>query len=512
MSLLSGFNVTLPQVSLLGQAAMAAFAGRPIPTGWTVVTPQQLGVPSEYWDGNYFTNNGASAIVLQQGSTWIVAFRGTDGFEDVLRYPELVFGTYINHFEPLLNAIAANAPEGASYYFTGASLGGGAVNQLANIAGSQYAGEFASATFVAFASPNISTASGILNVGFENDPIYRELNFYADSSSSLDNLVLATSEYMQGNYNGLNPPDDYAHDAGSGFDAFARLQASQFSNQMSPDSVVIFDTFSGTVQDISPGRENTGVFYLGESVADVIVGRNGGDYIEGFGGEDALLGGAGNDVFSGGSDNDFLDGNQGFDVAVFSGASSQYDVERLSFSRYSVVGPNGSDIVAHMESLQFSDISVPLVAPGVDYEGAGWAVYFAMTSTQPSDTTIANLINFGNLQYDYGSSIGVSDPLIYMWQALGQALTEVSGFFNSTYGPMTLPNDSAFAAEAYESAFGFAPGQPQLEHFVQQVNFFEAIYTDSGAYGTDAARIDLLARGAVYGQMLGISAEMDFLV
>jgi hypothetical protein len=77
---------------------------------------------------------------------------------------------------------------------------------------------------------------------------------------------------------------------------------------------------------------------------------------------------------------------------------------------------------------------------------------------------------------------------------------------------MTLPNDSTFVAEAYEAAFGFAPGPAQIDHFVQQVDYFESIYTDSGAYGTDATRIDLLARGAVYGQMLGISAEMDFLV
>ena len=110
MSLLSGFNVTLPEVGLLGEAAMAAFAGGAVPAGWNVITPQQLGVPPQYWDGNYFTNNGASAIVLQQGSTWIVSFRGTDGSDDILRYPELVLGTYINHFQPLLNAVASNAP------------------------------------------------------------------------------------------------------------------------------------------------------------------------------------------------------------------------------------------------------------------------------------------------------------------------------------------------------------------------------------------------------------------
>ena len=135
MSLLSGFNVTLPEVDLLGQAARAAFAGGAVPAGWNVITPQQLGVPPQYWDGIYFTNNGASAIVLQQGSTWIVSFRGTDGSDDILQYPELVFGTYINHFQPLLNAVASNAPDGTSFYFTGASLGGGATNLMADIAG-----------------------------------------------------------------------------------------------------------------------------------------------------------------------------------------------------------------------------------------------------------------------------------------------------------------------------------------------------------------------------------------
>src|SRR5262245_25001832 len=109
MSLLSGFNVTLAQVGLLGEASLAAFAGGAIPAGWNVITPQQLGVSSQFWDGIYFTNSGASAIVLQQGSNWIVSFRGTDGPDDILRYPELVSGTYINNFQPLLNAVALNA-------------------------------------------------------------------------------------------------------------------------------------------------------------------------------------------------------------------------------------------------------------------------------------------------------------------------------------------------------------------------------------------------------------------
>jgi hypothetical protein len=319
MSLLTGFNISLNEVGLLGQASQAAFVGGIIPATWHVVTPAELGLGSQYSDGNYFTDpaSDASAIVLQRGpSSYIVAFRGADDPIDILHNPELQTGTYIHHYDPLLNALSARAP-GADFAFTGASLGGGATNLMANIAGSAFGGAFAAATFVGFASLNISTASGILNLWFENDPVYKSLNGYADFSSSLDNFVLAKSQYMGGNYNGLLPPDQYAHDLAVGFDALSRLAQSIFYNVMTPDSVVIFDANAGLVQDVTPGRGDTGAFYLGENVPDSIAGRNGNDFLEGFGGNDILNGLAGDDVLAGGAGADLLIGGPGADRVVF---------------------------------------------------------------------------------------------------------------------------------------------------------------------------------------------------
>ena len=146
MSLLTGFNISLDEVGLLGQASQAAFVGGNIPAGWTVVTPAQLGLGSQYSDGIYFTDptSRASAIVLQQGSSYIVAFRGTDDPIDILYYPELLTGTYIHHYDPLLNGLIAIAPSGADFAFTGASLGGGATNLMADIAGSAFGGAICS--------------------------------------------------------------------------------------------------------------------------------------------------------------------------------------------------------------------------------------------------------------------------------------------------------------------------------------------------------------------------------
>ena len=70
MAFLSGFNVSLAQVDVLGRASLAAFSGAPVPSGWTVVTPASLGLGSQYRDGNYYKDGdtGASAYFARLAS------------------------------------------------------------------------------------------------------------------------------------------------------------------------------------------------------------------------------------------------------------------------------------------------------------------------------------------------------------------------------------------------------------------------------------------------------------
>lgn len=138
-------------------------------------------------------------------------------------------------------------------------------------------------------------------------------------------------------------------------------------------------------------------------------------------------------------------------------------------------------------------------------------VFQQMYGFAPSDPQLDNLHAFQQAQLNYALSIGATDPTLYLYEVLGLGLSEGASFFGSTYGPLAVPNDATFVVEAYESAFGFAPGQAQVDHFVQQLDHLGSIYASSGAYGTDPVRIDLLARGAVYGQILGVAAELDFL-
>jgi Ca2+-binding RTX toxin-like protein len=123
---------------------------------------------------------------------------------------------------------------------------------------------------------------------------------------------------------------------------------------MTPDSVLIFDAYSGLVQDVTPGRENTGAFYLGENVADSIAGRNGNDFLEGFGGDDMLYGGAGDDNFDGGAGND---------TAVFSGLRAAYTITPIGANIVEISGSDGSDLLTNVEFAKFDDITEALLAP-----------------------------------------------------------------------------------------------------------------------------------------------------
>jgi hypothetical protein len=375
VSLLSGFNVTPSEVTLLGAAADAAFAGEPVPAGFNVVTPAQLGVDARYRDGNYFTNNGASAIVLQSGDTWILSFRGTDGANDVARYPELLLGTYIDEFKALLTALSTQIPANAHVYVTGASLGGAAANELANIAPSNYGGKFAAATYVAFASPEIESSLGILNVGFENDPVYRVLNSYHDAASSLDNIVLATSQYEAGNYDGQHPFDAYAHVSAPGFEALARVAQSSFLGEMTPDSLVIIDDTDGVVTDITPGRETFGAYYIGQTGDDRITGRAGNDHIEGYAGNDRLTGGAGDDVILGGD---------GRDTAIYASTRAQATITGTGLNHTVSTPVDGTDTLQSIEIIQFQDGR--LVYDVTDPSAAVLRMYDAALDRAPDST------------------------------------------------------------------------------------------------------------------------------
>ena len=93
---------------------------------------------------------------------------------------------------------------------------------------------------------------------------------------------------------------------------------------------------------------------IGGSGADTIIGNAANNTIAGMGGNDILEGGGGNDI---------LDGGTGTNTAEFSGALSNYSIA-ASGSEWIVTdlrpsSPDGVDTLVNIQSLQFSDQTVP---------------------------------------------------------------------------------------------------------------------------------------------------------
>jgi autotransporter passenger strand-loop-strand repeat protein/uncharacterized repeat protein (TIGR03803 family) len=155
--------------------------------------------------------------------------------------------------------------------------------------------------------------------------------------------------------------------------------------------------------------------------------------------------------------------------------------------------------------------AISLGAQPFSPESAGTIVYTAEFGAAPDATELNVLIQFTQAQFAYGQQIGV-DAGVYAFTALGVALASSGQQFQNTFGPSnsayptSAAGDALFVTDAYASVFGHPGSAAQVQHFVDQLSYYEGVYTAAGTFGT-ASNIDLLARGAVYGQMLGIEHE-----
>jgi ELWxxDGT repeat protein len=110
-----------------------------------------------------------------------------------------------------------------------------------------------------------------------------------------------------------------------------------------PAGVTLVLGDAGTAQDAN-----------GSAFADTLTGNAGVNWLDGGAGDDVLNGGAGNDVLFGGPD-----GDPGQDIAVFSGLRAESEIRfDLATNIYTVLGPDGGDLLKNINTLQFADRNV----------------------------------------------------------------------------------------------------------------------------------------------------------
>ncbi len=150
-------------------------------------------------------------------------------------------------------------------------------------------------------------------------------------------------------HSGPSQQPDLLIDGGSGNDSLNLNEQFYFGDlvaDFSSGSTVINGTAFVSIEQL---------FYDGAQGSDTVTGTFSADKINGRSGDDFIAGAGGDDLLWGGD---------GFDVAVFSGSQSDYNVTKNSNGTYTVsdtiAGRDGVDVIREFEVIRFSDLDVLL--------------------------------------------------------------------------------------------------------------------------------------------------------
>ncbi|WNZ81119.1 polyurethanase [Pseudomonas sp. P105] len=329
--------------------------------GWTPISASQLGYTGKVDERGTFFGEKAGYTTAQveilgkydadgQLTQIGVSFRGTSGpretlisdsIGDVISDLMAAFGpqdyakNYVGQaFGNLLGDVAAFAQAhgltGQDVLVSGHSLGGLAVNSLADLSTSQWSGFYSSANYIAYASPTQSSTDKVLNIGYENDPVFRALDGSTFTSASVgvhdapqesatNNIVSFNDHYASAAWNVLpfsilNIPTWISHLPTGYGDGMGRILDSAFYDLTEKDSTIIVANLSDLarsntwVQDLNRNAEtHTGsTFIIGSERDDLIQGGQGNDYLEGRAGNDTFRDEGGYNVILGGQGSNTL--------------------------------------------------------------------------------------------------------------------------------------------------------------------------------------------------------------
>jgi Ca2+-binding RTX toxin-like protein len=205
-----------------------------------------------------------------------------------------------------------------------------------------------------------------------------------------------------------------------------------------------------------------GVSATGNALANVVTGNELDNELAGLGGDDTLDGGAGDDTLTGDAGNDTLDGGEGRDTAAFTGSRTAYGVAPGGTG---VTGPDGEDLLAGMERIEFSDRRLAFdLAAG---ESAGDAVrVIGAAFDAPAIGEHPDWVGIG---------LGYFDGDMTMVEVCELVV-----------GLLGNPGNEAFVSEVYENVAGVAPSQEEL-------NLYAGLLAGSGGTMTQAELLEFAA-------------------
>ncbi|MEX5748393.1 DUF4214 domain-containing protein [Massilia sp. X63] len=358
-------------------------------------------------DDELFGNGGADQLYGDDGNDFLFAGDGNDRLDggagdDVLNGEagddELLGGAGNDTMEDRLGNNVLRGGEGNDQIHTGANgsaqVFGEAGDDLLFIAGSgRYDGGDGHDSFF-ISLDKAATATLLLTGGAGRDSYTPSGAAPGATVTITDFAVGAGGDFI--NVDKLPPAGNPFAPGGSlqfvqrGADTVLQLRVSQDSSASFQDVLILRDVVRTalTSENIVLGFDPHGSL-RGLSVH----GTDGADKLAGTVHEDMLRGGAGNDVLIGGGGYDLLDGGAGIDTAVFTGARSQYKVERLPHAPQDPLdmvvsdvrpGPgDGKDRLTGIERLVFADGAIAFDTGVRDVAGQAYRIYRAAFDRTP---------------------------------------------------------------------------------------------------------------------------------
>ena len=322
-----------------------------------------------------------------------------------------------NAFDVLLGKVAAFAAgqglAGKDVLVSGHSLGGLAVNSLADLSGDHWSGFYRDARYIAFASPTQSeTTANVLNIGYENDPVFRALNgsdfslsslgvHDANQASATNNIVSFNDHYASVAWNlmpfSIANVSTWVTHLPSGYESgMNRILDSAFYDLTHKDSTIVVANLS------NPARENTWVQDLNRNAekhtgSTLIIGSDGNDLIQGGRGNDFLEGRDGNDTFRDSGGYNIILGGKGVNTLDLQQSLNRVDVVNDGRGTLYLRDSHGGITMARDISLLVSDEPVWLglsksvshrVADDGLWAGTSHTDYTLSVNAGPGDSTL----------------------------------------------------------------------------------------------------------------------------
>ena len=182
---------------------------------------------------------------------------------------------------------------------------------------------------------------------------------------------------------------------------------------------------------------------------------NGNDVINGSIFSDNLIAYSGNDLITGGRGNDFIDGGQGIDTASYQGLLSQYTGSvSTGVIVDTVSGRDGSDTLANIERLKFSDTMLAVDIAPTQNAGSVYMIYKAAFNRAPDNSGMGYWL----AQKDAGSNIVTN---------IAQGFVN-SAEFTAKYG--TNPSNATYIDKLYQNVLGRSGDSGGIAYWNQQLD------------------------------------------